>query len=323
MTKTTLLLLIINSILVVMSNLFLAFQVVKRIAIKKVMEHGFIHLKQEYTEMLLRKKIKKYSKIKTIKMSFIEGVEVYLIDKSNVKRYLPFVNFYVLLGFCLLIFIIGYKISFSLLHYIPSALIMSFLASLIPVSILDIMGRYNSEKIRRKLTGFISVLNRWCSVKEDIFYAFEKSLESDIGEPLNSFVRDLVIQVNIGIPPMDALSMLQMKVDNYQFKDFIINIKQNVRYRGDIKKLLGNLEEQFYKIEEEYNRRKISTYRDRLTIYFTMALVLFIGYLFLKANPGVRNFYLGNSLGKVIITFFCILYSLGFYLTLGISKFDY
>ena len=37
---------------------------------------------------------------------------------------------------------------------------------------------------------------------------------------------------------MDALSILQMKVDNYQFRDFIINIKQNVKHRGDIKSYL-------------------------------------------------------------------------------------
>ena len=153
-------------------------------------------------------------------------------------------------------------------------------------------------------------------MKEDIFYAFEKCIDSGIGEPLNTFIRDMVIQVNRGISPMDALSILQMKVDNYQFRDFIINIKQNVKHRGDIKKLLDNLEVQFYKIEEEYNRRKISTYRDRLTIYFIMFLVLLTGYLFLKINPEVESFYLGNFSREAAYYNFCILYVLGFILHL-------
>ena len=71
----------------------------------------------------------------------------------------------------------------------------------------------------------------------------------------------MIIQVNRGVEPLEAISMLEMKVDNPQFRDFIVNIKQNVKHRGEIRKLLSNLEEQFYKIEEEYNRRKILTYK--------------------------------------------------------------
>jgi len=319
----TLFILIINSALVLISTLFLAFHIAQKLSIKRVIREGLGRVQEKYMERIIHRGVKKYSKTKPIKIGFIEKIELYLIDKSNIRRYIPFVNFYTLLICCFIISIISYQTIYKLLLFAPSTIILSVLISLIPIFILDLMGRYNSEKVRRKLAEFISVLNRWCSVKEDIFYAFEKCIDSDIGEPLNTFIRDMVIQVNRGIPPMDALSILQIKVDNFQFKDFIINIKQNVKHRGDIKKLLDNLEEQFYKIEEEYNRRKISTYKDRLTIYFIMFLVLFTGYLFLKVNPEVEGFYLGTFQGKMLITIFSLLYALGFYLTLGISRFSY
>lgn len=303
--------------------MYLAFYIAKELSIKRVVRDGLNQLQEKYIEKIIHSRIKKYSMTKQIKMGFIEKIELHFIDKSNIRHYIFFMNFYILFICCFIIFIISYKTIYKLLLFVPSTIILSILVSLIPVFILDIMGRYNSEKVRRKLAEFISVLNRWCSVKEDIFYALEKSIDSDIGEPLNTFIKDMIIQVNRGVSPMDALNILQMKVDNYQFRDFIINIKQNIRYRGDIKKLLDNLEEQFFRIEEEYNRRKISTYRDRLTIYFIMFLVLFTGYLFLKINPEVGGFYLGTSQGKMLITIFCLLYALGFYLTLGISKFDY
>lgn len=309
--------------LVLTSTILLAFQIVKNISIKRVVQEGLERFHEKYTEKNIYKKVKKYSRSKSVKIGFTEKIELNLIEKSNVKRYIPFSNFYTLLICCFIIFITSFKYIYRMLLFVPSTIILSTLISLIPIFILDLAGKYNSEKVRRKLAEFISALNRWCSVKEDIFYAFEKCIDSGIGEPLNTFIRDMIIQVNSGVLPMDALGILQMKVDNSQFKDFILNIKQNIKHRGDIKKLLDNLEEQFYKIEEEYNRRKISTYRDRMTIYFIMFLVLFAGYLFLKINPEVEGFYLGTPQGKVLITVFCFLYALGFYITLGISRFNY
>jgi len=254
-------------------------------------------------------------------MSFAEKIELYLIDKSNIRHYIPFMNFYLLIFISVLIFTLSFGSVYRILFFVPSTAVVCLLFSLIPIFILDLMGRYNSEKIRRKLAEFVSVLNRWCAVKEDIFFAFEKSIDSGIGEPLRTFIRDMVIQVNRGIGPLEALDILQMKVDNVQFRDFIINIKQSIRHRGDIRKLLTNLENQFYKIEEEYNRRRISTYKDRLLIYFVMFAVLFIGYYFLKFNPKVEQFYLGTFQGKSLLTLFCILYVSGFYMSFRITRF--
>ena len=68
----------------------------------------------------------------------------------------------------------------------------------------------------------------------------------------------MVIQVRRGIKPEDALDILRMKVNNPQFGDFIINIKQNVKHRGDTKSSF-QYGRAVLQMEEEYNRRKIST----------------------------------------------------------------
>jgi len=315
--------LVIISSLLVVATIVLACLVARAMNPDMIIRHGLKSIKDELDRKKLRKEIKKYTRTVTVRMSLPEKIELYLIDKSNIRHYLPFFNFYFLCFIVVLIFILSFGYVFRLLLFVPSAAAICFLFSLIPVFALDIMGKYNSEKIRRKLADFISVLNRWCAVKEDIFYAFEKSVDSGIGEPLRTFIKDMVIQVNCGIEPLEALDMLQMKVDNAQFKDFLINIKQNIKHRGDIRKLLSNLEEQFYKIEEEYNRRKISTYKDRLLIYFIMFSVLLIGYFFLKSNPKVEEFYFNTLSGKSLLTFFCFLYACGFYMTLRITSFKH
>jgi Flp pilus assembly protein TadB len=317
------LVLAVNSILLLAVTVLLAYLVAANINFKNTLYKGLGKLNNKYNERRLKRELIKYNRTLLIKMSLAEKIELFLIDKSNIRHYLPFMNFYVLASLCLLIFIVTFGPVYKILMFLPSTAIICFLFSLIPLLALDLMGRYNSEKIRRKLAEFISVLNRWCSVKEDIFYAFERSVESNIGMPLKIFVRDMVIQVDRGIDPLEALDILQMKVNNAQFNDFIINIKQNIKHRGDIRKLLTNLEGQFYKIEEEYNRRKISTNKDRMILYCVMFVVLFIGYYFLKFNPKVEEFYLRTLRGKELLTFFSILYACGFYLSFKISKFNY
>lgn len=315
--------LIINSVLLAAANVLFSYIFVRNINIRQILNTGIGALNNELNEKRVKMQVRKYTRSISMKMSLTEKIELYLIDKSNIRHYIPFMNFYTLILLCLVIYVLVFGQVYKILHFIPSTSVVCCLFSLIPVFILDLMGRYNSEKIRRKLAEFISVLNRWCSVKEDIFYAFEKSIDSGIGEPLKTFITEMVIQVNRGIDPVEALDILQMKVDNPQFGDFIINIKQNIKHRGDIRKLLDNLEDQFYKIEEEYNRRRISTYKDRFLIYIVMFAVLLISYYFINANSKVKEFYLYTLEGKSLLTLFCILYAIGFYLSFRIMKFKH
>jgi len=313
--------LVLNTLLLVCADVALAVFIARKGGIGAGFRNLLAKIDGDYGSERLNKAIKEYQNRISVKLSFKERIELVFIDKSNIRHYLPFANFYTLTLAVLLIFAAALKPVYGMLLFLPSSVIICFIFAMLPLFALDLLARYNSEVIRRKLAEFISVLNRWCAVKEDIFYAFEKSIESGVGEPLKTFVRDMVIQVNRGIEPTEALDMLAMKVDNVQFRDFIVNVKQNIRYRGDIIKLLTNLENQFYKIEEEFNRRKISTYKDRMLIYFIMFAVIFIAYFFMKFNPQIEQFYLATIEGKSLLTLFCILYSFGVYLTFGITQF--
>lgn len=290
---------------------------------KGYFDYGIGRMNDMYNERRLLNQAKRYSRTITIKIGLIEKFELKFIDKSNIRNYLPFFNFYVLVFISIAIIIAVFRPVYGVLYSVPPTAIICSLFGSVPFLVLEILGRYNSEKVRRMLANFISVLNRWCAVKEDIIYAFEKSLESGLGEPLRTYVRDVVIQVKKGLDVQEALEILQMKVDSEQFGDFILNIRQSIKYRGDIRTLLSNMEDEFYRLEEEYSRRKISSYRDKFLIYGTMAAVLIVAYFFLKFNPNVMQFYLATSQGRALITFFSILYFGAFVLSLRISRFNY
>lgn len=310
-------------ILLTILTVIIAYNIVSIIDFNAVIGVGIDRLSKEYNERKLKHEVKKYTRTSTIRMSITERIEIYFIEKSNIRRYIPFMNIYLLSLVCIVIFIVGFQAAYKVVYFVPSALVVGCLLSLLPLLILDLMGKHNSEKIRRMLAEFISILNRWCDVKEDIFYAFEMTVRSGISEPLQSYLKETVIQIKRGVDPMDALDILQAKVDNTHFRDFIVNIKQSIKSRGNIRRLLSNMEDQYYKLEEEYNRRKISTYRDRIIINFAMGFVLLLAYYFLKSNLKVRDFYLGSIEGKILMLCFSFLYSLGVFISFRITKFRY
>ena len=290
--------------------------------IKDNIKKGYKKLNEGYIDRRLQREVKKYTKTITVKMSLIDKVEIFLIDKSNIRRFIPFMNFYVLLLISMLVFAIFYVITYEFLRFIPSSLIIAGIFFFMPATFLEIMGAYNSEYIRRKLGYFISILLQWIDVKEDIIYAFEKSIPV-VGEPLKSYIRDMTIQVKRGMEPQKALDILQIKIGNPQFTDFILNIKQSIKYRGNLQILLKNMEGQFYKLEQEFNRRKISTIWDKIYIIAAMILVIFVSYFLLRSNPKALNFYTNTIQGKMYITLFAFLYGAGFYMMTTISRFKH
>lgn len=313
-------LLLINSILLVCANVVLAVAIARKAEVKDI----FWRLLKSIGQKCGNKNLPRVrgENADTAKgMNLPERLEFYYIEKSNIRHYIPFMNIYILITLIVVIFLAVFIPVNRILGFLPSSLLISAMISIVPLFGLDLLSRYNSETVRKRMSEYISVLNRWCSVKEDIMFAFERSLDSNVGEPLETFIRDMVIQVNRGMDYSEALDMLQMKVDNPQFRDFIVNVKLSLQHRGDIIKLLTNLENQFYRIDEEYNRRKISTYKDRLIIYFVMFAVLVVAYLFMNFTPQVGDFYLHTLEGKLLLTVFSGMYALGFYLTAGITKF--
>ncbi len=315
-------LIIVNSILLLCADLILSVAVARRIDLRKILRHFTRWLTGNGDSRKMPGINMGYPDTDTAAgMNLLDRLELICIVKSNIRHYLPFMNIYILAGIMVMIFLTVYQPVNRLLKFLPSSAVISGMIAMVPFFAIDLLSGYNSETIRKMLSEYISVLNRWCSVKEDIMYAFEKSLDSNIGEPLQTFIKDMVIQVNRGLEPSEALDMLQMKVDNSQFRDFIVNIKLSLRNRGDIIKLLTNLENQFYKIDEEYNRRNISTYKDRMLIYVIMFAVLIVAYFFINFTPQINDFYLHTLEGKLLLTAFSGMYALGFYITAGIMKF--
>ena len=245
------------------------------------------------------------------------------IDQTRLKKYIPWMTVPIGMIFLALFFIFCFILVYIKSQSIGLGLALSGVGFFCPIIILDTMRQYNYQKTRSDLIHFISLLGQWYVVTDDIMKSFEKVSEQRLSEPLATYIDDFVVQVYSGLDTTKAFELLDRKVGSDFFNTFVINMDQAMKNRGDVGIMLKNLEDEAYRLQEEFNRRKISTVHDKIIIYCTMLLVLIVGYHFLVLNTVTETFYFHTILGRSLVLVFCVLYIVGFFVALGLSKLEY
>lgn len=155
-------------------------------------------------------------------------------------------------------------------------------------------------KIRRQTLHLLSSLNRWCQVREDLLFAFEKCVEGGMEQPLRSVIEMFLTRVRGGMATDQALDLMEKSLDQEHFQDFVSAIRFNLRYRGDLPSLLEHLEWQMNRIEEEYTRRKLSNARDRTVTAIILLVVPACCALRLSGSPAVSRLFTQAGPGLVL-----------------------
>lgn len=253
----------------------------------------------------------------------LSKLEQDLVLRSGIYRWIRWIRIehIILMSSGLMITVTAYslyKIGFKPYAFVPGTILF-----IMPFISLDLLRKYNAQKSRKLLVTFISSIHRWSNIKEDIVYCFEKTLNMGIGDPIDSYLREFIVQVNSGLSTIKALEIFQDKVDNEFFRTFIINIKHSVKCKGNLSHLLSNLEEEAYKIEEEFDRRKISMFKDKLVVYFIMILTLMVFVFQLKTNRVVSRFYFTTGAGGILLTIYSVLFFIGILMSFDLNKADY
>jgi Flp pilus assembly protein TadB len=156
----------------------------------------------------------------------------------------------------------------------------------------------------------VSLLCRWCQVREELLYAFEKCLETGLDEPVRSALREMTVRVRSGLSIEQALALMQDAVDHEHFHDLVAALRFNFRYRGDLPALLEQMEWQFNKIEEEYDRRRLSNARDRLLTVGILAAVPLFLLIRLCGSAECRAIFLDEAVGRILLVSGLLCYGL-------------
>lgn len=254
--------------------------------------------------------------------SAIKNLEILILFRSGIKDLIPQITLLYFFIFEIIIGVISFVLINQLIRLVIPTIVLSLIIVIIPFVVLDFMKESRSKIVSRELLRFISVTSRWSLVKDDVFYCFEKALDQ-VSYPFCGYIEDFLINIKYTGNITYAFDVLLLQSDNEMYRNFIINMRQAEQSKGNLSILLDKLEEEVYKIESENSRRKSSTRKDRVIIYFTMIGVLFICIVSIVSNSRIRDFYIGTDVGKYLLTLYSVLFIAGIYVTSKITSFDY
>lgn len=243
--------------------------------------------------------------------------------KANLKKYFKDLNIYVPLHFLLIFDLILSFIVFQLSKTLLIAGIFYILFMISIFIVLEIIISKNELNLSNDILKFISILNRWIHVKEDIVFGFSKAREEQFHYPLDEMIHTFVVQIKSGMMVEDAFNSIIYRVDNQLLKEIFINLRQVNKRRGDLRKLLENYEQEIYKLESEFDKRNQKTLIEKITI-LGLILSIFIGtILYLNYYTLGQSFYLKTTEGKILLSVYSVVFMVGIALFIYFSKDDF
>lgn len=278
-------------------------------------------LNKKYEERLKNLQYSQYYISKENKrIKYISNLDL-LVEKSNVRnRFNVSAEIIIIISVInsLAIFIVSYRFLFNI--YV--SVILAVATYLIPQMLLNIKVNKNAEKVDKELMNYISNLENFCNINDDIVYAIAKSIDF-APEPLKSFSSNFIVEVKHGINPIEALDNYGKKVDNRKFKFLIKVLKLCYKYDGSYVSVLSKEKELIKKYTIEKYRRKEKAKENRTVIYFLMLISLIVFYGLQKINQDFFNNLRTNLSGQLLVAYNICIYIYCIYKTITIEKFEF
>lgn len=205
-----------------------------------------------------------------------------------------------------------FLISVTLLEpFFPSlfpSLSLSLVVALVPYMGYDMFVTYSREKEQKQIVALLMVLSKWSCVKNDLVFCLRKAERAGLKKPVQGMLSRGMVRIDRGMDISRAIHMMEEESRGEDMRYMIRNIRFSGEKGGNIAGIFRQMEEQFFRMNEESYKRKISTFRDRMFVHFSMLMVLWVGFHLVSQNPSASVFYLETSLGNVLVGIFALLF---------------
>jgi len=226
------------------------------------------------------------------------------------------INYKIIISTCIAVYLSIFILIYISMGNIFASIFISFLPALIPYIIFDIIIQALREEEKKQITQLVMILAKWSIVRNDLIFCIRKVCESEIKNPTKRLINRTYIRINSGMNPIKALQIMEKEAFSDNFIYLIKNIGFSAKKGGNLSLFFRNAEKQYFQIDEELYKRKISSYRDRVSIYIVMVGVLLIAFAFISKEPRIFEFYLKTQLGQNLTGIFCFMYCIGILLTI-------
>lgn len=223
------------------------------------------------------------------------------LPKINIKTKAVILAFIVFIG------------SFILINTLFRNIIFSTALSLLPAfavyAVMDVVGRMQGQREKSQITSLLTSMAKWSSVRNDIVYCLGKTIETGIENPAGTLIAKAMGRINGGMDIIMAIRHMESECKSEDMKYMFRNIRFAAEKGGNLRKLFTSMEKQFFMMDEEFFRRKISTSRDRTAVYATVLMVIASAVWFLAKNPTAGEFYINTGFGNSLLLIFSIVFS--------------
>lgn len=222
---------------------------------------------------------------------------------------------------CILIFCISYYVFFPILKLKILVVIFSVPIAFIPIFILLVLSDVYEEKLERNLISYIIQLKNQVKINNDIISGFKETAKY-AGNPLSTYIRIFLFEVNNGINVSVAFDNLKNKVNIERFRQLITNLDSCYINGGDFYNLLDKSQTVFLKVQEERNNRNEQTMSSRIVLVILIAMSVFVYFNFIDSNIENYNIMINDFIGRLILYWNFISIWIMVFLIIYVKKID-
>ena len=308
---------VILFILIGISIYFIIDNLIQKDILNKINGY-FIAKNEKYYENLLRY----YDRNKKIKLkervNYIHKINI-LIDRCDLKRSI-IISPLTITFLGVVAVIISYSIAFDFFKMFLLSLLISLPLFYLPFAILKLLAEYKEAKIEKVFLNFLLQLKNYTKINNDIVAAMK---EVKTIEPLQSYIRKFLIEIDSGIRFEKAIENFKEKINIKQIKMFLTNIEHCYLYGGNFSTLIDRSYEMISEIQNEKSKRAEETKSARIVLFILMFLDVLVYISFIKSNEENYLIMRKSIIGNLILYWNFISMWILIWISTRVKKLDY
>lgn len=241
------------------------------------------------------------------------------VERIGIVKSIGFIG--ILASISILIIPVGYRLCLELFKIKPVALIIAVHLSFLPFVIVKELARIKQNKTEEILVHFLIQLASSLKINNDIVEAF-RSIQNICMEPIKSYVRHFLIEINSGVSVDKALYKLSNRVNIKRFSIYVNNLKYCSLYGGDTEGLTKNTAKLIDDLIKERKKREKETKSACIILYGLIALDLIIYFNMIVSNGNYIVIMRENFIGQLIVNINFISICLLIWMSFFVKKLD-
>lgn len=190
----------------------------------------------------------------------------------------------------------------SLVVFLLDAFVFKALAVLlcivVPLFLLELRIQWVHREIDKAMMPFFSAVNSNLLQNSDLIKALSIVPKLVKCPYLVNGIERFNITIKAGLSQEKAFSILLTQTSHVYLKYVFLNMEQAFIKRGDVVKLMSQLEEEYTLVQVEGQKRRYEIRQYRRYAWFALSLVGVIGYRLMTQQDYMGAFYSETSWGK-------------------------